>query len=46
MNLDDFLSTIFYSFLICYYFSLIFDGLHEIFPHERRGIKVDFKQHD
>lgn len=46
MTFDAFVGLWVFSFLLCYAVLVVFNGLRDIFPHEKPGLKIDFKNDD
>jgi len=46
MSFEAFVGLWIFSFLVAYAVLVIFNGVRDIFPHERPGIKIDFRADD
>jgi len=46
MTFDAFVGLVFFNFLMAWLLLTILPFLADIFPHDPRAIKIDFKQHD
>lgn len=46
MSFDNFIGITIFCYLLCYVILIVFSGIRDVFPHEKKGIKIDFKQHD
>lgn len=43
MSFEAFIGLYLFSFLVAYAVIVIFNGLREVFPFDRHGLKIDFK---
>jgi len=46
MALDLFFGELLFSFLYVYFILVIFNGIHDVLPMDKEGIKIDFKNKD
>lgn len=46
MTFEAFVGLAIFYFVLVYIILIVIPGLVDIFPHENRGIKIDFKNHD
>lgn len=46
MTLDAFVGTFIFTFLLVFAINISIRGIIGLFPNDRAGIKIDFKNHD
>jgi len=45
-SFESFVGTAIFSFLLAYILIVTFTGIREVFPHDKKGLKIDFKHYD